>query len=172
MVILALDPSTKNTGWSIFINQDLHAHGYISAGSTNLFNRIHYMIDELKKIIEKYNPEKAILEDPLPEDVKHNIQTFKALTYLQGFICDLLNDNKIEYKFYTSSEWRKKCGIRTGAGIKRDPLKASDIAFVQNQFGIKVNDDEADAICIGFAAVGGEIKKPQIIIDNSGFEFA
>ena len=36
-------------------------------------------------------------------------------------------------------------------GIKRTSLKEADIAFVEETFGITVNDDEADAICIGFA---------------------
>jgi len=172
MIVLALDLSTKNTGWSIFTDQSLTAHGYINAGSTNVFRRIHHMVDEIKKIITQYNPTKAIIEDVLPEDVKHNIQVYKALTYLQGFICDTLDTAKIEYAFYTASEWRKKCGIHTGRGIKRESLKPKDIAFVQSQFGIKVNDDEADAICIGFAAVGGKIKEPQVIVDEDGFEFA
>lgn len=172
MIVLALDPSTKDTGWAIYTDQTLTAHGHISAGSANVFHRIHHMIDEINKIIIQYAPTKAILEDPLPEDVRHNIQVFKALTYLQGFICDSLNKQKIEYKFYTSSEWRKKCGIHTGRGVKRESLKPADIAFVQSQFGIKVGDDEADAICIGFAAVGGTIKTPQAIIDDYGFEFA
>lgn len=30
-------------------------------------------------------------------------------------------------------------------------LKEADIEFVKETFGITVNDDEADAICIGYA---------------------
>ena len=121
MIVLALDPSTKSTGYAVYNDQNLIAHGCISAGSSNLFKRISRMT--------------------------------------------------VETKFYVASAWRAKCGIRTGRGIKRESLKPQDIKFVQNQFGIKVNDDEADAICIGFAEVGGTIKQPQIIIDD-GFEFA
>ena len=172
MIVLALDLSTKDSGFAVFKDQELIHHGHITAGSSNLFHRIHHMVEELAKIIKEYNPEKAIIEDVLPEDVRHNVQVFKALTYLQGFVCDLLDSNKIEYKFFTASEWRKKCGIHTGRGIKRESLKTADVAFVQNQFGIKVGDDEADAIGIGFAAVGGTIKDPQVITDEFGFEFA
>ena len=172
MKVLALDPSTKQTGYAIFENQDLITHGYISAGSANLYNRIHKMIDDLKKIIKEQKIDKAIIEDVIPDDVHGNQQVFKALMYLQGFITDLLNTYNIEFAFYTASEWRKKCGIHTGRGIKRDSLKPQDIKFVQSQFGIKVNDDEADAISIGFAAVGGVIKEPQTIVTDDGFEFA
>ena len=44
--------------------------------------------------------------------------------------------------------------------------------FVKKQFGISVNDDIADAICIGFSAVGGVIKESQVITTDDGFEFA
>ena len=63
------------------------------------------------------------------------------------------------------------CGIKTGAGVRRESLKPKDIAFVKSQFGITVNDDIADAICIGFSAVGGVIKEPQVVTTDDGFEF-
>ena len=172
MMVLALDLSTKNSGWAVYKNQELIAHGCISATNSNLYERIHIMCENVEKIVKKYNISKSIIEDVFPEDVHNNRNVFNALMYLQGFITDVLNTYKIEFKFYTASEWRKKCGIHTGRGIKRESLKAQDIKFVQNQFGIKVNDDEADAICIGFAAVGGTIATPQIITDEDGFEFA
>lgn len=171
MIILALDPSTKNSGYAIYNNQELIAHGCISAGSNNLYHRIDKMVEGLEKILIEYQVEEAIIEDVFPEDVQHNQKVYKALMYLQGFLTHKLDEYKIPFNFYTASEWRKKCGIRTGRGIHRESLKPQDIKFVQNQFGIKVNDDEADAICIGFAKVGGEIKQPQIIkVDD--FEFA
>jgi Holliday junction resolvasome RuvABC endonuclease subunit len=172
MIVLALDPSTKVTGFAVYKDQELIDHGYINAGSADVFNRIHKMISEIEEILNKYEIDKAILEEVLPEDVRNNNKTFKALMYLQAFITDCLHSHKIEYSFFVASEWRKKCGIHTGRGIKREILKTQDIKFVQSQYGIKVNDDEADAICIGFAAVGGIIKEPQVIVDDSGFEFA
>lgn len=159
MITLALDPSTKSTGWAIYEDQTLTAHGCISASSSNLYNRIHKMIDELEKIIKENKVDNAIIEDVFPEDVHNNRSVFNALMYLQGFITDLLNTYKITFKFYTASEWRKKCGIHTGRGVRRDSLKPLDMAFVKNQFDISVNDDEADAICIGFAGAGGIVKK-------------
>lgn len=173
MIVLALDPSTKNTGIAVFKDQELIYHNCINAGSQNLFRRIDKMIEGIEAVIKEYKPTHVAIEDPIPEDVQHNQNTYKALMYLQAFIMYYLDKYKItNIKFFTSSEWRKKCGIKTGRGIRRESLKLKDIAFVKSQFGIKVNDDEADAIGIGFAAVGGVIKEPQIIIDDSGFEFA
>ncbi len=171
MIVLALDLSTKSSGWAIYENNELKDYGCITASSTNLFNRIDKMTKEISALFSQYDITKVAIEDVIPDDVHNNQKIFKALTYLQGFILrelDRLNISEIE--FYVSSEWRKKCGIRTGRGIHRESLKPKDIAFVKNQFGISVNDDVADAICIGFAAVGGTIKEPQVIIED-GFEF-
>jgi len=130
------------------------------------------MIEEIDKILQKYNIEQVVIEEVLPEDVKGNNSVFKALMYLQAFIAHKLNQYDIIPKFIVSSEWRKKCGIHTGPGIRRESLKPKDIAFVKSQFGINTNDDVADAICIGFAAVGGTIKENQVIKTDDGFEFA
>lgn len=174
MVLLAIDPSTKATGVAIYEDQELKYYNCITATSTNIFKRIDKMIAELEKVIQEYKVEKVIIEDAYPEDVHSNIDVYKKLIYLQGFMLHMLDKNGLngsDVKFYLPSEWRKMCGIRTGRGIHRESLKPKDIAFVKSQFGLVVNDDIADAICIGFAAVGGVIKEPQIIIDNDGFEF-
>lgn len=170
MITLAIDASTKSTGWSIFDGQELKDYGCITAGSANLFHRIHKMVDEISKIIDKYQVNEIAIEDVIPEDVRHNQQVFTALKYLQGFLVEEFDKHNIKPVFYVSSAWRKKCGIHTGRGVSRSSLKPQDIKFVKSQFGINTNDDEADAICIGFAHVGGKIKEPQIIEDNS-FEF-
>lgn len=173
-IILALDPSTKSTGWSIFTNDSLVEYGIITAGSTNLFHRIDKIIEEIDKIIKKYNPTEVALEDVIPDDVKHNQNVFNALKYLQGYILHTLDDNKIsDYKFYTSSEWRSKCGIGTGPGIKRGSLKPKDIAFVKKYYNKDVNDDIADAICIGYAHTHKPIpiQKDLDVEIVDGFEF-
>ena len=173
-VILALDPSTKSTGWAIFTDGSLTKYGVITAGSTNLFHRIDKMIEEINKIISEYLPAEVVLEDVIPDDVKHNQNVFNALKYLQGYILHTLDDNKItNYKFYTASEWRSKCGIGTGPGIKRNSLKPQDIAFVKKYYNIDVNDDIADAICIGYAYTHKPIPVQKFVETEiiDGFEF-
>ena len=173
MITLAIDPSTKSTGWAIFDGKELKDYGCITASSTEVLKRIDKIVPELCKIVEKYKPLEVIVEEILPEDVKHNQKVFKALMYLQAEIAlkFFLNYN-LKLKFFTSSEWRKKCGIRTGRGIKRDSLKPADMAFVKKYYDLIVNDDVADAICIGYAYTNDPIpvtKETVTIID--GFEF-
>jgi len=170
MITLAIDASTKSTGIAIFEGQELKHYECITASSTYLFKRIRKMQDEVKKIIEDYNVDRIIIEDVLPEDVKSNRKVFDALKYLQGYLVEVFEEKKIPYEFIVASHWRKLCGIKTGVGIHRESLKPRDIAFVKSQFGITANDDIADAICIGFAAVGGTIKEPQVVVVDD-FEF-
>ena len=171
MITLAIDASTKSTGWAIFDGQELKDYGCITASSNNLFRRIHKMADEIEKIISNYNVKDIAIEDVIPDDVRRNQNVYKALVYLQGFLADKFDAHGIKVTFYVASAWRKKCSIHTGRGITRQSLKPKDIEFVKNQFGINVNDDIADAICIGFAHVGGIVKKPQSIVTDDGFEF-
>lgn len=72
---------------------------------------------------------------------------------MQASIAFLVHDkyNKTVIDYIYPSSWRAAIGIKTGRGIKRASLKEADIAFVEETFGITVNDDEADAICIGYA---------------------
>ena len=171
MITLALDLSTKSSGQAIYNEQELVKYGCITSASTNLFTRIDKMVEELTKILIEEKIDRVVIEEVLPEDVRNNQTVFKALMYLQGFVCRALNQFKLTPSFVVASHQRKLCGIKTGAGVKRESLKSKDIAFVKSQFGLTVNDDIADAICIGFSAVGGTIKEPQTIVTDDGFEF-
>ena len=171
MITLAVDASTKSTGVAIFENQELKHYECITASSTDLFKRIHKMQDEIEKIIKEYKVDRIVIEDVIPDDVHGNQNVFNALKWLQGYLVEVFVRNKLPYEFMVASHWRKLCGIKTGSGVKRESLKPKDIAFVKNQFGISANDDICDAICIGFAAVGGTIKEPQVVVVD-GFEFA
>ena len=155
MRILAIDASTKSTGWAIFNNTKLETYGCITSSSTDLVKRIYKMIDELKEIIKNNKIEKIIMEEVRPEQGLQNIKTHKALMYLQAAITFLQHDSfpNVEIKYVYPSEWRRVCGIKTGSGVRRESLKPKDIAFVKKEYSIDVNDDIADAIGIGHAFV-------------------
>ena len=171
MKTLALDLSSKSSGYAIFENQELEKYGCISASSSNLYKRIEKMTTELTTILKENKIDKVIIEDVVPDDVHNNGTVFRALMHLQGLVAYTLNKFNLSPEYVVASHWRKLCGIKTGAGVRRESLKPKDKEFVKNQFGITVNDDIADAICIGFAFVGGTIKKPMTIVTDDGFEF-
>ena len=96
MNTLALDLSTKSSGYAIYKEQELDKYGCITAGSANLYRRIDKMIEELDKILNDNQIDRVIIEEVLPEDVKNNQDVFKALMYLQGFVMHLLDKHKID----------------------------------------------------------------------------
>jgi Holliday junction resolvasome RuvABC endonuclease subunit len=53
-MILALDASTKSTGYAIFENKNLITSGCITSASTDVYKRIHIMRDSLDMILIRY----------------------------------------------------------------------------------------------------------------------
>ena len=162
MNVLSLDASTKSTGFAVYQGTELKHYGCITSSSTDLFKRIHKMVDEIKPLIQEHQITKIVLEEVRPDDIggHSNLATHKALMYLQGAICMMVHDNypKVTIDYLYPSEWRKCCKIKTGRGVVRETVKQRDIRFVQETFGIIVNDDIADAIGLGYAHLhpGGE----------------
>lgn len=155
MNLLSLDLSTKSSGWAVFEDGELMDHGCITSASTDLIKRIHIMTDAIDKILSENKIDKIVVEEVRPEGGYGvgNTQTHRALMWLQASIAFLVHDkhSKVTIDYIYPSSWRAAIGIKTGRGIKRASLKEADIAFVEETFGITVNDDEADAICIGYA---------------------
>lgn len=155
MNILSLDLSTHSTGWAYFEENELKAHGCITASSTDLINRIQKIINELKKETAEFKISKVVVEEVRPEGGYGvgNLKTHRALMWLQAAIAFWIHDDmpSIDIDYIYPSSWRATLGIKNGRGIKRQTLKEADIEYVQNKYNINVNDDEADAICIGLA---------------------
>ena len=156
MKFMALDVSTKSTGLAIFDNSKLIDYKLITASSTDLIKRIQKITNEIQTTIEEHKDiEKLVLEEVRPEDsaVGMNTNTHRALMWAQAAIAFMLHENypKITMEYIYPGTWRKECGIKTGRGVKRESLKKADIKFVEDNFNLSVNDDVADAICIGYA---------------------
>lgn len=155
--LLAIDGSTKNTGWAIYKDDELVDYGCISASSTDVIKRIQKMILGISEILAKYPIDTIFMEEVRPEGTGYGVgnqHTQKVLMWLQAAFVFLFHEEcpKAEIEYVYPSEWRKICGIKNGRGVKRNSAKAADIEFVKDKFGIEVNDDAADAIGIGYAA--------------------
>lgn len=154
MTILAIDASSKSSGYAVFTDGELITSGCISASSTDLIKRIKKMTENFDSLLKEYNINKIVLEEVRPDTgFNSNTNVWKALTWLQAAIAFLVHDNYsgVEIEYIYPSSWRSKIGIRTGRGIKRETLKEADIRYVKEHFNKTVNDDEADAIGIGCA---------------------
>ena len=155
MKVLSIDASTKSTGFALFDGKELKSYKCVTASSNDLATRIKKMVFALDEILSKNKIDIIVLEEVRPEQGLQNIKTHKALMYLQAAIAFLVHERfkNVEIDYIYPNEWRKICGIKTGAGVRRETLKPKDIAFVKQTYGIDVNDDIADAIGIGHAYV-------------------
>lgn len=147
MKLLALDLSTKSSGWCTGEDGKLELHNCIATSSKDVEKRIIKMRDQLSKVIKENKIDKIIMEQVRPQ---YNSRTNKVLMWLQGVIVVAAYEinPKIQCEFIGASEWRAALKIKQGRGVKREALKPQDMKYVEQKYGIKVNDDQADAICI------------------------
>ena len=153
MITLSIDASTKSTGIAVFKQGKLIHYQCINSNSVDVYKRIEIMTKRLKEIYNQYKPTDIIMQDILPEDVKHNQNVFKALIYLQAAVVLQLYKTGGIVHLCTASHWRAQVGIHTGRGIKRETLKLASQKLVKEIYKIDVNDDISDAICIGMAYI-------------------
>ena len=156
MNILALDLSSKSTGWAIAKENKMECYGCITASSTDYITRLEKISKEICDLIKTHKIEKVVCEEVRFGDT--NVHTFKILMYLQAkIVMDAHTiDKNIQFDFQQPSEWRKKVGIKTGRGVTRDVLKRADIEYAAAAYNVQVNDDIADALGI----LDSVIKKP------------
>ena len=175
MKLISIDASTKSSGVALFEDNNLIEYHCITCNDKNVYKRLQTMAAAVIEFCEKHNPDKIVMEEVVPEDVHGNDTAFKPLMYLQGYIvCGLNNINKTIDKLYISTEWRSKCGIKTGPNIHRDQLKSAAIALVKDKYGVFANDDICDAICIGMATFMETPPKPpkkNPTVTENGFVF-
>lgn len=147
MKILSLDLSTKSSGWCVGEDGVIKSHGCITASSKDVIQRIIKMRSQLSVIIQKNKIDKIVMEQVRPD---FNSHTSKVLMWLQAAIAIAAHqiNPKIQFQFIGPSEWRAALKFKQGRGVKRDNLKSQDIQYVKDKYGINVNDDQADAMCL------------------------
>lgn len=80
MIILALDASTKSTGWSIFENEKLIEYGCFTATSADLIKRIYKITEQIKLLLLNHQVDKIILEEVRTDGIYGaNSKVWKAL---------------------------------------------------------------------------------------------
>lgn len=125
MRILALDLSSKNTGYCVCVDEKVLEFGSISSASKDPNKRMKIMKDGVQELLEKYDIDTLVAEDvPGGKKSAGNIRTTQVLFNLQGIILMLAYEFKdnMSLNFIQSSAWRKVLGITTGK-TKREELK-------------------------------------------------
>lgn len=147
--LLALDQSSRITGWAIFENGALSKYGKFNAESagTDMGDRLHYIREKVRTLINDNNITEVIFEDiQLQANRGNNVQTFKVLAEVFGVISELLVEMNIPQTAVLASSWKSTLGIK---GKDRAAQKKNAQEWVSNFYGVKPTQDECDAICIG-----------------------
>lgn len=147
-----IDPSTTSTGIGIFDDMDLIFYACVSPKSKNWEERLAQMAIEINKILTEWMPDMVYEEDVPLKDGK---PTIKKLANVQGVIRSLCALNGIEFNLLKVNEWRQNAGFYDGTkeGMEREAMKDKAKQEVEKLFGLKVNDDIAEGILIGYRSV-------------------
>ena len=149
ITLLSLDTSTTSTGWAIFQDGVYQDSGVINdfKKEKNGYKRLELMTKELLDSIGQLNPDVIVIEKDV---VFGNMKVIDMLMKIIGAVYGFCLFNGITYYEFAPSEWRKYVKLQA-FGRKRDEFKKASIKYIKDNLNMEVNDDEADAICIGLA---------------------
>lgn len=156
--LLALDQATTTTGFAVFKNGELIAHGSKTFNDHDYIKRIESLREWVESLIVSVDRDiEVVIEDIQLQSFSNKsamtegtgVTTYKKLAHVQGALLTLFEEYDINYYIALASQWRKTCGIAEGRGRTRQQVKAAAQAYVKKQFNIDATEDEADAICIG-----------------------
>ena len=148
MITLALDASTRCTGWSVMDNGQYVDSGVIDMNKdTETEHRIAEMTREICKIIHKYDPELVYLEDTVQ---MANAKAYKSLCWLAGGIRYWCYRNDYPIEMIGPTVWRKHVQIQE-TRVKRAELKQRAMDLCRERFGLDDSEDRAEAILINLA---------------------
>lgn len=160
---LFLDMSTKSSGWCILNIEtfELVDYGRIEKykeEESDMRNRVMYMMDNIRLVIDKYKPCKIVMEDVVP--TINNSCTVKALAILSGAVSGMCHTLGIEYDFVSVATWHSALDILKSKG----DLKKQSIDWVNEKYKLELlykspsskfnMDDISDSIAIGSFYLG------------------
>lgn len=145
--LLALDQASKVTGWAIFEDDELKSYGKISLDDPNTDIRLVQLRQGIQTLVADYNIDEVIFEDIQQQNnVANNVQTFKVLAEVYGVVSELLQEIQIPHSTVLAASWKSTLGIK---GQTRAEQKKNAQLYVEQNYGIHVIQDIADAVCIG-----------------------
>ena len=145
--LLALDQASKVTGWAIFEDGELKSYGKISLDDPNTDIRLVQLRQGIQTLVADYNIDEVIFEDIQQQNnVANNVWTFKVLAEVYGVVSELLQEIQIPHSTVLAASWKSTLGIK---GRTRAEQKKNAQLYVEQNYGIHVIQDIADAVCIG-----------------------
>lgn len=154
---LALDQSSRITGYAVFENAKLIDYGKFSVNDEDIGIRLMKIRQEVEQLIKQHEVEEVVFEDiQLQSNVANNVQTFKALAEVFGVIYELVTELNLPNTAILASSWKSTLQVK---GRTRPEQKRNAQALIEKTFNIKPTQDECDAICIGLHHILKPIKE-------------
>lgn len=147
---LALDQASKVTGYAIFDDTKLVKYGTFVTSSDDDIERFAMIRAWLLSMLASWHPDYIGIEGIQFQEEgsgqKMGVTVFQTLARLQGIVMMTCHDAKVPFEVCPTNTWRHSCGVK---GKTRTNKKRSMQLLVQDWYGVKVTEDEADAIGIG-----------------------
>ena len=144
--ILALDQASRCSGYAVFQEGRLVASGTFTYDDSDFSLRLVKIRNKVISLIEEYNINKILLEDIQLQGQTNNVTTYKALAEVLGVLEEVAREYNIPHELVHSQTWKSTLGIK---GRDRATQKRNAQAFITEVYGLKVSQDQSDAICIG-----------------------
>lgn len=145
--ILALDQSSRTSGYAIFRDGQLYSHGTFTITDDNIGIRLWKIRSKVLELIEDFDIDEVAIEDIYMDGQKvNNVNTFKVLAEVFGVIYELLIELKLPHSAVLAGTWKSTCGVK---GKSRPEQKRNAQKFVLERYKVKAPQDACDAICIG-----------------------
>lgn len=143
---LALDISTRSTGWSVFIDGQLVAHGFLYLEKIKTFEtKCVAFYDFFIAKIEEHRIDNVCAENQF---FGRNGKTGIILSRFSGIICLICGQLGLPIVFYPPTEIKR---IFTGKGnATKDEVRVKVLELYQLDIA---DDNESDAIAIGHTHV-------------------
>lgn len=155
MRILAFDQASVITGWALFVDGCLVDSGEINLKKIKDTDERHRQMDiSLANLMESKQPDLVAIEDIYLSGRIANMQTVMRISFSRGLIVGWCHIHNIPVERSLPTTWRKVLGFAQGKNVGRKEIKQQALDYVKKNFDMEItHDDQADAICIGHAAV-------------------
>lgn len=147
--LLALDQSSKVTGYTVLDNGKIIKVSHFECVGNDVGDRLHQFRKKVISLIEEYDIEEVVFEDIQLQDVNGSketgIKTFKVLAEVFGVMHELCSEIKMPYTAVLPIKWKAHFKI---AGKGRTQEKKMSQAYAEKVCGVRCTEDEADSLCI------------------------
>jgi len=111
--ILALDQSSKISGFAIFKDGKLIDYGRFNFVNADLGKRLERIREKVISLVSENKIDKVILEDiQLESTVNNNVAVYKVLSEVIGVITETLTELRTPYELVYPNTWRKLLSIK------------------------------------------------------------